>query len=335
MVKKMEISLDVRNQIVGLYKGGYSQRDISKIISVHRNTKHSILRKWLASGTTKNHARCGRPKKLTDRDLRSLRITLRKNRWATLSTITHQFNEDVAPVLITPKTVSRRLHEMGYYARVAKRKPLISTRNKKKRLVFYKAHKAWSLSQWRSVIWSDESRFKLFKSDGRSKVWRKKGETYKSDCIVNTVQGYGGSVLIWACFCHDKLGPCIVVDSRMNSTVYINDILKPFHRKFYSNLVRKIPNLVLMQDNAPCHTSGQTRKWLTQKKIKLLTWPPQSPDMNPIESLWDILEKRINARSNRPKNLRELKEVLLQEWNELPAQTLCKLVESYQKDFEL
>ena len=91
---------------------------------------------------------------------------------------------------------------------------------------------------------------------------------------MNTVQGDGGSVLIWACFCHDKLAPCIVVDSRMNSTVYINDILKPFHRKFYSNLVRKIPNLVLMQDNAPCHTSGQTRKWLTQKKIKLLTWPP-------------------------------------------------------------
>ena len=78
MVKKMEISLDVRNQIVGLYKGGHSQRDISKIISVHRSTIQSILRKLLASGTTKNHARCGRPKKLTDRDLRSLRITLKK-----------------------------------------------------------------------------------------------------------------------------------------------------------------------------------------------------------------------------------------------------------------
>ena len=86
-----------------------------------------------------------------------------------------------------------------------------------------------------------------------------------------------------------------------------------------------------MQDNAPCHTSGQTWKWLSQKKIKLLTWPPQSPDMNPIESLWDILQRRINARSNRPRNLKDLKEALLQEWDELPSQTLCKLVESLPK----
>ena len=153
--------------------------------------------------------------------------------------------------------------------------------------------------QWRNVIWSDESRFKLFKSDGRPRVWRKKGETYKSDCIVNTVQGDGGSVLIWGCFCHGKLDPCIVVDSRLNFTLYINDVLKPFHRKFYSNLVRERPNLVLMQYNAP--------------SIKLLTWPPQSPDMNPIESLWDILQRCINARSNRPRNLKDLKEAILQE----------------------
>ena len=87
----------------------------------------------------------------------------------------------------------------------------------------------------------------------------------------------------------------------------------------------------LMQDNAPCHTSAQTRKWLSQKEIKLLTWPPQSPDMNPIESLWDILQRRIKARINRPRNLKDLKEALLQEWDELPSQTLCKLVESLPK----
>ena len=59
--------------------------------------------------------------------------------------------------------------------------------------------------------------------------------------------------------------------------------------------------------------------------------PPQSSEMNPIQFAWDMIEKRINARRNRPKNLRELTEVLLQEWNELHKQTLCKLVESLPK----
>ena len=114
--------------------------------------------------------------------------------------------------------------------------------------------------------------------------------------------------------------------------LFINDVLKPFHRKFYSNLVRERPNLVLMQDNAPCDTSARTRKWISQKNIKLLTWPPQSPDTNLIESIWDIFQKRINARS------REFK---IPERSSIPrmgrttCETLCKLVESYPNYFKL
>ena len=148
---------------------------------------------------------------------------------------------------------------------------------------------------------------------------------------MKRISGDGGSIMIWGCFCYNKLGPCIVVDARMNSTIYIHDILKPFYRDFYTCIAKKIPNLVLMQDNAPCHMSTQTRKWIYLKKINLLNWPAQSPDMNPIESLWDILEHRINIRKNLPKKVRELKEVLLEEWNQLPIQTLNKLVEGMPK----
>ena len=66
MVKKMEIPLNVRYHIVGLYKGGLSQRDISKIVFVPRSTIQSILKRWLVNGTTENRARSGRPNKLTE-----------------------------------------------------------------------------------------------------------------------------------------------------------------------------------------------------------------------------------------------------------------------------
>ena len=68
-----------------------------------------------------------------------------------------------------------------------------------------------------------------------------------------------------------------------------------------------------MDDNAPCHRARAVVEWMTQKKLKHLeSWPPQSPDLNPIEHVWDILSKRM--KEFRPKNLVELEARLKEEW---------------------
>ena len=69
---------------------------------------------------------------------------------------------------------------------------------------------------------------------------------------------------------------------------------------------------LFQQDNALIYTSARIRDFCKEMEINLLSWPGQSPDLNPIEHLWDELERRIRAKQNNPKNLREL-EALLQE----------------------
>ena len=64
----------------------------------------------------------------------------------------------------------------------------------------------------------------------------------------------------------------------------------------------------------------------TKKKIETLNWPPFSPDMNPIEHLWDELERRM--KKYHPKNKEELKEILLKEWNNIGTDVTEKLVDS-------
>ena len=79
-------------------------------------------------------------------------------------------------------------------------------------------------------------------------------------------------------------------------------------------------------DNDPKHTSKVVAKWLKDNKVKVLEWPSQSPDRNPIEYLWAELKKRVQAR--RPSNLTQLHRLCQEEW----AKTYCgTLVEGYPK----
>ncbi|CAG8477099.1 9029_t:CDS:1 [Ambispora gerdemannii] len=72
--------------------------------------------------------------------------------------------------------------------------------------------------------------------------------------------------------------------------------------------------------------------WIKQQKIKVLSkWPSQSPDLNPIEHLWDNLEKRIRNQSLHPRNLGDLEKASQEEWVATSADTYIKLVESMPK----
>jgi transposase len=50
-------------------------------------------------------------------------------------------------------------------------------------------------------------------------------------------------------------------------------------------------NFIFMQDNAPCHKTHKVMSFLERKRIPTLDWPPQSPDLNPIENIWDIIRR--------------------------------------------
>ena len=199
MVKRKEISQDIRNQAIGLLKGNYSLKSISQILDIPKSTIQYIVSRWKLYGNTDNCLRSGRPRKLQQRGLRTLKRTVKKNRWNSLKLITSEFKETLQTD-ISSKTVRRRLKDIGFRSCIPAKKPLISERNRKKRLSFYNTYKSFSNYDWKLVTWSDESRFNLFHSDGKMKVWRQSNERFNKDCILKTIQGSGGSILIWACF---------------------------------------------------------------------------------------------------------------------------------------
>ena len=80
------------------------------------------------------------------------------------------------------------------------------------------------------------------------------------------------------------------------------------------------------QDNDPKHTAKSVKDFFTTKKIRVLKWPSQNPDLNPIEYLKEHLDQQLKGR--KPSNQHDLFEKLKHEWSKIPIDVLIKLVDS-------
>ena len=82
------------------------------------------------------------------------------------------------------------------------------------------------------------------------------------------------------------------------------------------------PDMTLQHDNATSHTAHSLRDFLQDRNVSVLSWPAKSPDLNPIEHIWDLLDRRVRARAISPRNVRELAGAFVEEWGNISQQEL-------------
>lgn len=325
MVKNRELSENERSEVIGLWKGRKSTREIAKIVNRPQSTVNSIIQRYKRRGNVADAERRGRPKILTDRDKRKIIKDVKSDRAMSLDELTNKFQENLN-ISISRNTIRSALHELGYYGRVAKKKPLVSEKNRRKRLFWCYKRRKWT-SEWNQVIFSDESRFEIFNNDSQKWVWRKKEEKYEKECLNPTVKKSEG-IMVWGCFCRNKLGPLVIVEGNINSFKYI-EILENNLLSFLRELGPE--EYVFQDDNASCHRSTVVSNWKINNSIIGFDWPAQSPDLNPIEHLWSVLEEKIKSHRPRPKSKKELIELTKTKWLEIDISILNKLVDSMPK----
>lgn len=328
MARGAELTDFQKGEIIGCHLANLSIRQISKKLDLPKSTIGNVLTRWKTEGNVQTKSRTGRPRKLTERGRRSLNRIVTKSRRMSLDTVTSEFQASTG-VAACPNTVRNELHSMGFRGSAAAHKPLISPANAKHRMEWCKERKSWTVDRWKSILWSDESCFSLFGSDGRVWVWRKIGERFLSDCIIPTVKFGGGSVMVWGCFSWFGLGPLVVVSGTMTAVSYINilnDYALPTLQRYAENGLS-----IYQHDNAPCHKAALVTRWFEDNNVTSTDWPAQSPDLNPIEHMWDELGRRMMSRPKRASSLAELTSALKEEWGKIPDSYYRKLVESLSK----
>ena len=156
---------ETRGRIVELHLAGMSNVDIASLCGVKKSTIGWILTKFKQSGNVAIAPKVGRPQ-ITSPQVDRIAWRLSTNDLQQPATAIREeiFRRRLST--ISSRTVKRCLNQFGLFGRDAAKKQLISIKNRKARLDFTHRHRNWTITQWCKVIWSDESKFQLFRSDG-------------------------------------------------------------------------------------------------------------------------------------------------------------------------
>ncbi len=198
----------------------------------------------------------------------------------------------------------------------AKRKPYVNMVQKRCRVLWAKAHLKWTVSKWKSVLWSDESKFDILVGNHGLRVLWAKEEGDLPACHQGSVQK-PASLMVWGCISACSMGSLHVLEGTMNAERYI----KVLEQHMLPSRQR-----VFQQDNAKPHTAAITTAWLHSRRVRVLNWPLCSPDLSPIENIWRIIKRKIRQR--RPWTLQQLETYIRQEWDQIPTPQLQKLITS-------
>ncbi|GBN38940.1 Death-associated protein kinase dapk-1 [Araneus ventricosus] len=104
---------------------------------------------------------------------------------------------------------------------------------------------------------------------------------------------------------------------------YRDEILEPYVRLFRGAVG---PEFILMDDNARPHRALLIDEFLESEDIRRMDWSARSPDLNPIDNVWDALGRAIAIRNPPPRTIQEMKTALLNEWDQLSQEMINCLI---------
>ncbi|SOV09613.1 uncharacterized protein UDID_19024 [Ustilago sp. UG-2017a] len=286
-------------QVKELLRAGFSTREIATKLSINKSSIAELAKRVPESKYVKRTP--GRPLLLSSCQQALLTRGISKNSY-TLATEASAYWLQHYQLCLSRQTITHVLKQAGLKFRAKRKPPLLTDKHRKARRVFAKEYRHWTVEQWKHVIWSDECK------------------------------GGSHSIMIWGCMTWAGLGLMVYIDGRLNSECYIELLEEavPGSILKWKNIQRIPPRdkLIFQQDNAHPHTAKVTKEYLEEVKLNVLPWPAMSPDLNPIEHVWQQLKKQLYQQRYTINNKAQLIAAINRFWATFPKESVQALIKS-------
>ncbi|GFV40177.1 transposable element Tcb2 transposase [Trichonephila clavipes] len=216
---------------------------------------------------------------------------------------------------VSSRIIRRRLTEGHLGSRCPLRVLPSTPTYRRLRLEWNRARGNWTAVGWSQVIFSDESKFSVISDNNRVRVWRPRGERLNPAFGLHRHTAPTAGVMVWGAIAYNTRSPVVLIRGTMTAQQYVHDILQPH----VLPLMQWLPGTIFQQDNARTHMVRVSQNCL--RTVTTIPWPARSPDLFPIEHIWDHLGRRVG----HPTSLNELEERLQQIWNEMSQDIIQNL----------
>lgn len=291
--------------------------DIIDYTHIPKSTVYDIKNKWQVEGTIEDLPREGRPFELTPEEVQAVIEKQLSDRFKAATDISKELVDNGWNISYdhVKRVIRENFHKVNSPLKIK-----IRDENKAKRVSWIQRHLNWRKRKWNSVVWTDEKVFELYPQKGVLKAKILPDEA-PDDFPRPKVQQGGQKVMFWGAVSGKGKIYLDVITESINSETYSCFL----HQKALP-AIRQIckKSFILQQDNAPSHRAGLTQTYLEIVRVKVLDWPPQSPDLNPIEEVWLWMATKIKTKHFN--NIQELTDYVFYLWNILPKDIILSYI---------
>ncbi|KAG2192822.1 hypothetical protein INT47_005862 [Mucor saturninus] len=244
-----QISESKRNNVVQCLSNGFSARETASKTGV---SKRSINRISQVTLGVKSKPRIGRPLKVTSTNIDYIVQQVTKNGIQSASKVSQILSNDLE-LSLNATSIRRLLKTLGIVPLIKRKKPLLRKKNIADRVAFAKSHIAWTETNWKHVVWSDETKINLFGSDKIHWCYKRKDTQLKQQHVQQTV----------------KHGDGLFIDGNMDKQLY-KTILQEDLLRTLEDCHLNPKDVVFVHDNDPKHKSILVTDWLNNQEFEAM-----------------------------------------------------------------
>lgn len=315
-------SLTRNEKIAALIENGYSSRFIQQTIGCGPNIISTVRKSLNDSGEPPDQAKIGRPTKKTP-EVKSFVIQQTiSNPYVSGRDLSQQIqlSNDFDVKSVGKSTINSIRHDNHFQFLPSVKEPRLTEEQIQKRINFCYSY-LLQRDNFPVIGFSDKSRFSL--CSDKNWLWRQRGQ--HNEKAIQYKNKYEGSIMVWGMIAPNYKPEIFIFSEYENSKVY-QDML---NEKNYLNdaLTFFTGNFIFQQDGARTHTTPDSIDSISNVCDLIINWPPNSPDLNPIEMIWSLMDKTIGFFN--PQNETELIDAIKYAWNAIKLDTINNLCNSF------